>query len=164
MGVIIIIRKVSFIIGIIGLIASALTIYQFIDPFLPITLSWNDAYFLLIAISVIISILLFSYGLYNLFRKIMVSRDLKHQINQIDDLKQRRNERASVEKWVSTTESIIRNFWGEDSKNHKDFLNIRYHPTIPGMYEADRQRIFVDALEEAKGFLQARLNELKQKF
>ena len=164
MGVKVIIRKVSLVIGIIGLISSILTIYQFINPFLPIDLSWNDAYIFLILISFIISFLLFAYGVYNIFRKIMVARDLKNQISQIDFLKQKRNDKAIVKNWISTTESIIRNFWGEDSKNHKDFLNIRYHSTIGGMHDADEQRIFVNGLESAKGFLQARLKELKQKY
>jgi hypothetical protein len=84
-------------------------------------------------------------------------------IDQIDDLKNQRNEIAVFEEWKNIAESLIRRHFGEKSSFYKKFLNIDYYPSIGGMDETYKQKRFEQGLEKAKGQLKACLNELMER-
>jgi len=85
---------------------------------------------------------------------------LNKQIEKIDSLKRLKRFSPEFKAWHRKTSSLLAQYFGEGSRQLKDFENVRYSLSVSmGLEtEAELQRYYVDGLKEAK----AVLNSIKE--
>jgi predicted nucleotide-binding protein len=91
-------------------------------------------------------------------------RKLRRLLDQVEEVRSSGRDSATLQTWKGNVRIVLSEFYGETSIPYREFAGIRFSPffTSDRTPESDYQETFNSGLGQAKGFLESRVNDLRE--